>query len=65
VTPLHYVKSLCVLKKCYFDRLKINNITTLNVCAFITRVFGTGSNHKSCTDFQRKWEIINTDVSKT
>jgi hypothetical protein len=33
-----------ILKKCYFSRLTINHVTTVNVCAFVLELSGTNAN---------------------
>jgi hypothetical protein len=49
---ISFINNLCtdgtlpiMLKKdCYFCRLKINHISTVDVCEFIAKVIGTGAN---------------------
>jgi hypothetical protein len=43
-----------ILKKCYFSRLKINHVTTVNVCAFVLELSGTNAN----TNFTAHQEIL-------
>ncbi len=52
-------------KNCYFSRLNMNYILAVNICAFITRVFGIGANTSILTDSPWTWTSATSERHST